>query len=902
MEKWDEEKKQFIQKLAKMEGVFQEIFEKDKDGLVINYDEKCKLEELREKNNEMLHKLESREFKVAVVGLEKAGKSTLGNALIKSIVLPEYTQRCTYTTTEIRAGEIDEAEVFFYGYEEFNKKLRDMLAEVQYTGEADLGTINLNAFNAYWASVEANNYPLFQLHNVTTVGDIRTIIENKEILRGLLGQPSKKFVGQEEWKKTDFQIFITGIKDYREDSTVIRAPHPYAVKNVVIKSTQLGDMQHLVLYDVPGFDSPTQLHKKQTENMLTKADSIILVTNVGDRPDFNGPQLDILRKVKDEYGIRLSEKAFVFGNKVDCAENRAKAEGNMAALKRQASDWGIATENHVVCGSAKAYLQDLGLRSQDDERRGSSDISSKLKEYGMVNGVETLHQKMEEYYNNDRFSVLSRRAQGTLDEIVKFLREILEKYTPDVLSRLETGDDRKLLLNTYNTFEIFRKEAYKISQTYQEQIKEERPFSTRLENDIEKIYPPADAFLKELEDAENNSAIDTDNVYPVTHVDASWRNSLQTTFVARVVQAVAHDTGEKQQAIRDVLVDKFLEVVGMEPHSSYKEELVEGVNQLFDELLLDGAKCYFNPLVERFTTSLIETLIKSPFAASDDRLNKVNHTLPELLSLAVYYVSIPPSKSGQGVATNENGAEADFDPLGNPDEFMKMFSAILAHEGLGEEDTSEDEGVLKQFFNDNRDIIQAGISFAIDNLPIPKWGGMLVKAGFDLNVDQPKLEHTLENAFYKEGWDKKSREDREAALEEAIVGYCLDKQASRPKPVGIRVRLAEMHERAKQTKSLRTKEDIIKTLDADIVILRDIMLKSVIKAMGLERAFISMISKNIDLIRDSIGKQCFVDWLAHNIEKIKENEFAVIAEKNMNNAARRNIVEAIKKVVDAMDV
>ena len=55
-------------------------------------------------------------------------------------------------------------------------------------------------------------------------------------------------------------------------------------------------MSHIVLYDVPGFDSPTELHKRQTEEMLKEADAIILVTNAGDRPDLTAPQLDMLRK------------------------------------------------------------------------------------------------------------------------------------------------------------------------------------------------------------------------------------------------------------------------------------------------------------------------------------------------------------------------------------------------------------------------------------------------------------------------------------------------------------------------------------------------------------------------------------------------------------------------------
>ena len=62
----------------------------------------------------MIQKLTNQEFTVAVVGFEKAGKSTLVNALLKLIVLPVYTERCTYTTTETRAGSNDTATIYFY--------------------------------------------------------------------------------------------------------------------------------------------------------------------------------------------------------------------------------------------------------------------------------------------------------------------------------------------------------------------------------------------------------------------------------------------------------------------------------------------------------------------------------------------------------------------------------------------------------------------------------------------------------------------------------------------------------------------------------------------------------------------------------------------------------------------
>ena len=301
MSDWEESKQNFIDKLGNADRIFDEIFKIDSEGLVIQGDEHDELKTLQAANKKILNKLKSREFTVAIVGLEKAGKSTLGNALIKSMVLPEYAARCTYTTTEIRSGEADVAEVYFYSREEFNKNFKRMLNDVQYPDAADFDTMTLETFLRYWKAVETDpaQRGIFLLHNGTTAEDIKTILAGKEKIKTLLGHGKKEF-GAEFWsgddKFNEFKVYITGMSGQNVDGTVRREPYPYAVKNVIIRSTQLADMSHMVLYDVPGFDSPTELHKRQTEEMLKEADAIILVTNAGDRPNLVGTQLDMLRK------------------------------------------------------------------------------------------------------------------------------------------------------------------------------------------------------------------------------------------------------------------------------------------------------------------------------------------------------------------------------------------------------------------------------------------------------------------------------------------------------------------------------------------------------------------------------------------------------------------------------
>ena len=80
MSSWEQSKQDFIDKLSNADRTFSEIFEVDKEGLVVQGAEREELSKLQAANKVILKKLSSREFTVAIVGLEKAGKSTLGNA------------------------------------------------------------------------------------------------------------------------------------------------------------------------------------------------------------------------------------------------------------------------------------------------------------------------------------------------------------------------------------------------------------------------------------------------------------------------------------------------------------------------------------------------------------------------------------------------------------------------------------------------------------------------------------------------------------------------------------------------------------------------------------------------------------------------------------------------------
>ena len=913
MSQWEERKDEFIRKLEKSKTTFRDILAQDKDYLVFTSQDREELEALIQRNDKVLSKLKKGEFTVAIVGLEKAGKSTLGNALLKNIFLPEYTERCTYTTTEIKAGNEDRGEIVFYSREEFQADFQKMLATLGYEESANIN-MSVDTFNRWWNTMEEKDRFKYEMLNGTIAEDVRAILQGSKTIQAFLGQPPKSFEGADALRSRGFQIFITGISGYDASNVVIRSAEPYAVKKVNIESASLGDMSHIVLYDVPGFDSPTDLHKKQTAEMLKESDAIILVTNVGDRPNLVGTQLDMLHKERDVDNVPLRDKAFVFGNKIDRARNKQVALDNTATLCKEVEKYRVAAPQHVICGSAKAFLEGLNVWSEDEERRGKTLIKSDFDAWGLPDGdgVIALLDKMTHYYQNDRYEILERRATNTLNDAEKLLCEILEKNEESVYGGgLATRAGGAQILALRRALKRFVEEAKVIGDTYNEQVLREKPFSRIVTERIEEIYPDVDDdFVRRTE---LKAKIGVGLLTNIERLNSLVREDLQVEFSKEIVQRTAAETGSLETDIYDRLTEKFLEVAGAGQENPYYEELRESVRSLFDEVMRehDGEYCRFNTLVERFTTDPIEALIKYVFAGGDDsRLQKLieRHTLSQFYALAAYY--------SDGVENSESLAVNDNTHL------IRMFSRILAHEDSDAHHETENEQVINGFITQHWDKISAGASFAVDLFPAGKWAKMLSKAGIKLageNGFDSKAEKLVSNLFYQAGWQKKTPEERRDAM-----AACFDeisRQTPQPQQRTRKELLQEFSRRGHEKKQRQLDEitqnygndeernaarkaQMIAEINEDIAILRDIPVHAVMDAINLEKAFVSVITNNINLIRDHFEEENEnkIDvWINLYVDKIKADEFEKIQRDEMDSLTRRNIVETAQKMLVVFD-
>lgn len=274
-------------------------------GTVVSAELRKQLKALKSEAETVLRKLRNNEFEIAIVGLEKAGKSTFVNALMENNLLPTKDLRCTFTSTQIEYSGDDSATVSFYTADEFDKDFKDKLCKLGFPNyeRYSFDTIDEKQYLTIYESEVSDEKK--RLYGDSIHEDILAIIRNVDSLSELLGRPAIPF-GADRINSGELEAYIT-------DEAKARA-----VKQVVIRSKKLNEMKNAIIFDVPGFNSPTELHKIQTLERMKSADAIIVVAN-GVSPSLTGESLKILRESDDE-GNPLNDKLFVFANKTEGAK------------------------------------------------------------------------------------------------------------------------------------------------------------------------------------------------------------------------------------------------------------------------------------------------------------------------------------------------------------------------------------------------------------------------------------------------------------------------------------------------------------------------------------------------------------------------------------------------------
>jgi GTPase SAR1 family protein len=934
---WNEKQKVFISKIEKSIDAFEHILAIDSDNYVLS-DQRREIKSSINHNKTLLAKLKNKECTIAVVGLEKAGKSTLGNALLENSFLPEYTERCTYTTTEIKAGLKNIGTVEFYTKEEFQENFAQLLQFLKYEGNFDYSLISGDEFETWWQDTHVvSNSEIYQLYNGTIHNDILAMLAGRQRILSLLGTDPKVYEGIDQLDSSEFTVFITGMK-YGSNGlkTSGNGPEPYAVKKVSIESPKFEKMKNVILYDVPGFDSPTKLHKAQTEQMLRKADVIILVTNVGDRPDLNGPQIDMLCKSVDEDGILLHDKSFVFGNKLDMAGNAVRAADNIEALCREVEErYDIARRERVICGSAKAYLEKIGKVSKDEKARGGIDACKNLDEWNMGDGIKELSDAMVNYYSNERFEIIQQRVENSL----KKTRGLLENILEIAKTKLTTGisDTGALALRAKKNINKFKSVLQDYIKTLCNEISTDKPFSSSVIDKIAELYPKQTQDSPAIVEAYNSASNDIDQVFHLKFVDSHARQILYRDFIQKIHSNTGHMVSDYTNDVKSKLTDKLLELFEINYPGN---ELKQSIADLFKKLeCFDGnySCMYFKSLIERFNTNLIESLILMPFGSAE-RFSKITEkTLPEFISLSAY-------SSNRTASTDQKIFE--------PTDLLDIFCQILNHESYFDYCVSINKFFIQKFYDEidhnqfiipqfmikriseNNSNISSGIlgilgifenedsdsarsdikkyinalhgileNKALDqSVDLLSERGVLLSVCFDdfKNFVYESLANTLE--FDKIRSDKLTQD---VFINDTVIQYCQRNPImSKFSEIFKQFQISSSKKSAGVSgvnQGILNLNNLLCYLNDDIDLIRRITVNSLLNLIGMERTFIASLNNNAETLCkaiDVVEKNIFDTWINRNLNCLYPREFKSIERENEIISIKKQIVKNINELLN----
>lgn len=605
---------ELLEKLNKTNLMLIDILKNAQETDLLNEAQYKLLNATLDQNKEYQHRLEKENFEIAIIGTEKAGKSTFTNALIKSTFLPSAIERCTFTSTTIEYGENEEATIEIYSEEEFNTIFKDLLASIHYPEEKipeDFRTLSLDEFKKFIGDNHSSSYEK----------DICSILEEKDYF-----ELSGKIIHITKKENADFNEIIKQyiIGEPNEKGQKITAK-PRSVKSIKIKTQNLSALKNAVIYDIPGFDSPILEHKKQSEKYLNQADVVIFVTDAT-KPSFTAPVYDIL-SYKGKNNLLLKDKMFIFGNKKDKANNLSDAEKIDKELLIEIEKFKFNPEN-LVTGSALRSLKEYGLYNDELvglEIAGNIDvIRDKIIEFNRSKQVENIAA---------RFNENNQKIKDVLNHIIQKNRSLLNSNDDELRYKLNK-DIEDLIRETLNEVINEIREEFNESKTLTKEFSRSIDDNITLQPiDLESVKKLSNtrSITNELQFGKINSEVRENKFYSILQ---NFSDNLQKLSVSKI------------QLVKERILNALLLKLKQENNSLDCAVL----KTLLDELITpfdieNSAHNQFEVLFDRYSRHVFDIFLY-PLADST-RAQKFNNTKADFLYLDYQYSlnSVPKSKS-----------------------------------------------------------------------------------------------------------------------------------------------------------------------------------------------------------------------------------------------------------------
>ena len=355
--------------------------------------------------NLQLERLQANRFEVAVIGLEKAGKSALLNAWLGQEILPSARERCTFTSTEIWSAQTEQDQLLF----------------IQYYTKEEIGKLQQQRKDALYGTLNDKERKEIQEDFDDTEKNLNAIYE---------------FTKQKNGYTQNF-LDISEVNDQLQSAIFKNRAQSLAIKRIQLKTVRLRSDRDIVFHDVPGFNSGVQMHSEQAISRLKGCDAIIYAKEMK-QPSITGPEKEILLIADSEDpSIKVSDKIFVVLTQADALDDQIDFKETLA---KHRNNWPDVIERRMMPVCARAHLVEFGIPSEDTLRRTkSADDKLKLKKLGITDGMLQLKGTINDYIDHDRVEVLQKRCDAIVNNIRQYAAEILGKLEP-VYEEIATGD------------------------------------------------------------------------------------------------------------------------------------------------------------------------------------------------------------------------------------------------------------------------------------------------------------------------------------------------------------------------------------------------------------------------------------------------------------------------------
>lgn len=828
---YEQEKAVYIQKLTAQIETIDKILNTNTLDL-INGEMEGKLRELKQAAEQYKRKLEKNEFEIAIVGLEKAGKSTFANAMMGNDILPSDDAQCTFTSTKICSGG-DTATVVFYSNQEFAEKFKEKLLTMKIdTNSYNYSNLTLSSYQRLFESLDAS---IKDKYENDLNEDVKRILTNKNTINTYLGKGEISFSGVDQLTSEDFKKFI-------------KIPaYALSVKEITIHSSKMASPNDII-YDVPGFDSTTKEHPKQTIEFMCKADAIVLIASAY-KPTFTKPVAELLRGRTDSDGVSFYEKMFVFANRADNATDLNK---NMETIKKELRKYNLLKENdfhRLVPGSALAFLEKTGA------------INSNMTNGYSEDGIEKIRELLKSYNQNERFEILKRRINQKQNEIYDVFKELFKENDVD------TSADYSQI-RTELTIEIAAKSGKIIKklEAFRGQLEKVYPIKREISHEVkEKVNSDIcrekfSVSQEELDEAHNKFP-DTEGVVHTTDIDVYIRGNkskqIYKEFASIIVELAKSHHSNVIEKIKDIFKSE-LQI----PQGSDGEKVVETIleNQKIN-ISSDGG--YYKPLIERFAKDLFEILMETPFT-SMDRWQRFEKGFANFSSLAMYDEGKSKTNSGNN---------------------QPLYYALL----FQQRDRYEKNSII----NDVLNTIKTVLNFAPTH-PIIKLVENVVFSGKKFDVIENAVK-SLVNTFNRPNTNQ-TQEQKENNIINKLKGLATPNTATEDYIT------EASYDKFFQGKRAKELPIISKEIDEDIDILHDALCNVVVNAINIEKAFLAFEFGNFQNLLDFLNdRKSWPKFVSDNLRLITPSQYNDMENEVQRQMSRQNILADIKLLLDQMN-